>query len=331
MSGAINAPTLRSASTLNAPGSVPNSVRGADEARGGDNADANALTVDVEDYFQVEAFASTIERGSWDILPGRVARNTDRLLDIFAEAEAQATFFVLGWVAERHPALVRRIVAAGHELASHGSGHQRADHQSPEQFRDDIRRSKRVLEDAAGVSVRGYRAPTFSIGAKTRWAHRILLEEGYLYSSSVYPIKHDLYGTPGAPRTPFAPLSGMIEIPLTVVTQWGIDWPVSGGGFFRLFPYRVTRTLLQRARRVNRSPAIFYVHPWEIDPDQPRQRAAPMRSRMRHYLNLGRTEGRLRQLLDCFTWRRMDQLFLTDETKLFPVVTSWTDRHSTSP
>jgi polysaccharide deacetylase family protein (PEP-CTERM system associated) len=291
---------------------------------------ANALTVDVEDYFQVEAFASTIERSSWESLPRRVERNTERLLDIFAESGAAATFFVLGWVAERHPVLVRRIVAAGHELASHGSLHLRVDRQSPERFRDDARRSKQILEDAAGVRVRGYRAPTFSIGENSRWAHRILLEEGYQYSSSVYPVRHDLYGTPGAPRTPFAPLPGMLEIPLTAVRLWGIDWPASGGGYFRLFPYPVSRALLRRARRVNQTPAIFYLHPWEIDRDQPRQQAAPLRSRVRHYLNLGRTEARLRRLLANFTWTRMDQLFLSSERGPVPVVTHWTDRNSAS-
>jgi polysaccharide deacetylase family protein (PEP-CTERM system associated) len=297
---------------------------------GAETAGANALTVDVEDYFQVEAFASVIERSSWDSLPRRVERNTERLLDIFAEAEAQATFFVLGWVAERHPALVRRIVSGGHELASHGSRHLRVDRQSPEQFRDDIRRSKQALEDLGGVVVSGYRAPTFSIGGNSKWAHRILLEEGFLYSSSVYPIRHDLYGTPGAPRAPFAPLPGMLEFPLSTARVWGTHWPASGGGYFRLFPYRLSYALLQRAQRVNRSPAIFYVHPWEIDPDQPRQRAAPLRSRVRHYLNLSRTETRLRRLLADFAWRRIDRLFLSGEKGPFPVVSSWTDRHSAS-
>jgi polysaccharide deacetylase family protein (PEP-CTERM system associated) len=287
---------------------------------------ANAMTIDVEDYFQVEAFASTIDRNDWEHLPRRVERNTERLLDIFAETEVQATFFTLGWVAERHPALVRRIVADGHELASHGSGHARVDRQSPEAFRADVRRGKQVLEDIGGAPVRGYRAPTFSIGHSSKWAHAILAEEGYRYSSSVYPRKHDLYGSPGAPRTPFAPLSGMLEIPLTTVRVLGIDLPASGGGYFRLLPYPLTRWLLQQASRANRSPAIFYIHPWEIDPEQPRQRAAPFLSRSRHYLNLGRTEPRLRRLLRNFTWTRMDRLFLSDDAGPFPVITSWTDR-----
>lgn len=286
---------------------------------------ANAMTIDVEDYFQVEAFASTIERSSWESLPRRVERNTERLLDILAETEVQATFFALGWVADRHPALVRRIVAGGHELASHGSDHARVDRQLPEAFRADVRRSKRNLEDVGGVPVRGYRAPTFSISRSSRWAHSILAEEGYQYSSSIYPIKHDLYGSPGAPRTPFAPVPGLLEIPLTSVRVLGIDFPASGGGYFRLLPYPLTRWLLRRASRVHRSPAIFYLHPWEIDPEQPRHHAAPFLSRFRHYLNLDRTEPRLRRLLRTFAWTRMDRLFLTADAGPFPVITSWTD------
>jgi polysaccharide deacetylase family protein (PEP-CTERM system associated) len=284
------------------------------------------MTIDVEDYFQVEAFASTIERSSWENRPRRVERNTGRLLDILAETEVHATFFTLGWVAERHPALIRRIVAEGHELASHGCDHIRVDRLSPESFRADVRRSKRTLEDVGGAPVRGYRAPTFSISRSSRWAHAILSEEGYQYSSSVYPIKHDLYGSPDAPRTPFAPLQGLLEIPLTTVTVLGIDVPASGGGYFRLLPYPLTGWLLRRAIRVNRSPAVFYLHPWEIDPEQPRQREAPFLSRSRHYLNLARTERRLLRLLRTFTWTRMDRLFLTDEAGPFPVIASWTDR-----
>jgi polysaccharide deacetylase family protein (PEP-CTERM system associated) len=286
---------------------------------------AAALTIDVEDYFQVEAFASTIDRDDWESLPRRVERNTERLLDILAEAEVQATFFTLGWVGQRHPAIVRRIVAEGHELASHGFDHVRADRQSPMTFREDVRRSKQVLEDLGGMPVRGYRAPTFSIGRESQWAHAILYEEGYQYSSSVYPIKHDLYGTPGAPRTPFAPLPGMLEIPLTTARLLGINLPASGGGYFRLFPYPLTRSLLRRASRANRSPAVFYLHPWEIDPEQPRQRQAPLLSRSRHYLNLNRTEPRLRRLLRSFAWMRMDRLFLSDGSRPFPVINSWTD------
>ncbi len=290
----------------------------------------NAMTIDVEDYFHVEAFASTIDRENWDRLPQRVERNTDRILDILAECGAQATFFVLGWIARRHPALVRRILADGHELASHGSDHVRVDRLSPEAFRADVRQSKRILEDSGGVLVSGYRAPTFSISRDSSWAHAVLLEEGYRYSSSVYPFKHDLYGSPGAPRTAFEPIRGLVEVPLTTVRIFRIDLPASGGGYFRLFPYRLTRWLLDRANRGNRAPAVFYLHPWEIDPDQPRQHQAPLLSRFRHYLNLGLTEDRLRRLLGDFRWGRMDRLFLTDGADPLPLITSWMDRKSRS-
>jgi polysaccharide deacetylase family protein (PEP-CTERM system associated) len=283
------------------------------------------MTVDVEDYFQVEAFASTIERKDWDHLPPRVERNTLRLLDVFAEAKVQATFFMLGWVAQRHPGLVRRILTDGHELASHGFGHRRVDSQSPDAFRADVRDAKQMLEDVGGVHVRGYRAPTFSIGRNSTWAHAILAEEGYRYSSSVYPVTHDLYGSPGAPQTAFFPLAGLVEVPLTTVRLLGIDMPASGGGFFRLYPYPLSRWLLTRANRANRAPAIFYLHPWEIDPEQPRQHQAPFLARFRHYLNIGRTEDRLRRLLRNFPWARMDQLFLGDLSGPFPLITSWTD------
>jgi polysaccharide deacetylase family protein (PEP-CTERM system associated) len=290
----------------------------------------NAMTIDVEDYFHVEAFASTIDRKDWDHLPQRVERNTERILELLAASSAQATFFVLGWIAQRHPALVRRILADGHELASHGSDHMRVDRLSPEAFRADVRQSKRVLEDVGGVLVRGYRAPTFSISRDSSWAHAVLLEEGYLYSSSVYPLKHDLYGSPGAPRTAFAPIPGLVEVPLTTVRMFGIDVPASGGGYFRLFPYRLTRWLLDRANQGNHAPAVFYLHPWELDLDQPRQHQAPRLSRFRHYLNLGLTEHRLQRLLRDFRWTRIDHLFLTAGAAPVPLITSWMDPRSRS-
>jgi polysaccharide deacetylase family protein (PEP-CTERM system associated) len=289
-----------------------------------------AMTIDVEDYYQVEAFASTIDREDWPNLPPRVERNTHRLLDILAAAEARATFFMLGCIARRHPALAHRIVAEGHELASHGRDHDRVDRLTPAAFRADIRESKKILEDAGGIAIRGYRAPTFSIGSGSLWAHAILAEEGYCYSSSVYPVRHDLYGSPGAPGSAFAPCPGMIEVPLTTVPLFGIDVPASGGGYFRLFPYPLSRWLLNRAVGcAAERPAIFYLHPWEIDPEQPRQRQAPWRSRFRHYLNLGRTEARLRQLLGHFAWTRMDRLFL-DKSEPFPLITAWTDHRPRS-
>jgi polysaccharide deacetylase family protein (PEP-CTERM system associated) len=293
-------------------------------------ADIGAMTIDVEDYYQVEAFASTIKRSDWDRLPPRVEQNTFRLLYLLGEAGVEATFFTLGSVARRHPALARRIVADGHELASHGTDHLRVDRQSPAAFRADVRDSKKILEDIGGVVVSGYRAPTFSIGCDTGWAHAILAEEGYRYSSSVYPVKHDLYGSPDAPRSAFAPVPGLVEIPLTTVRLLGRDIPASGGGYFRLFPYPLTRWLLGRAGR-QPTPPIFYLHPWEIDPEQPRQRRAPLRSRARHYLNLSRTEPRLRRLLRHFSWTRMDRLFLSDRSGPYPLIAAWTQARTPLP
>jgi polysaccharide deacetylase family protein (PEP-CTERM system associated) len=284
---------------------------------------ANAFTVDVEDYFQVEAFARTISRESWETLPRRVMQNTCRLLDILGQEDVKATFFTLGWVAQRHPELVRRIVGEGHELASHGSDHYRADDQSPDEFRRDVRRSKMLLEDIAGVEIRGYRAPTFSAGHRAPWVHEVLADEGFLYSSSVYPIAHDLYGEPHAPRQPFCPCPGFIEIPLTTLRALGRNWPSSGGGYFRLLPYSLTRWALQRAGRELHAPSVFYIHPWEIDPDQPRQTEAPALSRFRHYLNLSRTEERLHRLLNDFAWTRMDDAFGIGRTQLPPVLETW--------
>jgi polysaccharide deacetylase family protein (PEP-CTERM system associated) len=270
----------------------------------------NALTVDVEDYFQVQAFAASISRDDWEGMPRRVERNTERLLEVFAEAGAKATFFTLGWVAERHPRLIRRIVAEGHELASHGYSHRRADSQTRAEFRDDVARAKAILEDAGGVAVRGYRAATFSIGPKNWWAFEVLAETGHAYSSSIYPIAHDLYGMPECSRAAFREQrSGIVEIPLTTVRCFGRNLPCSGGGYFRLLPYGFTRWAMRRVNRIDGLPCIFYMHPWEIDPGQPRQNQAPLKSRLRHYTNLGATEARLRRLLREFRWGRMDQAF----------------------
>lgn len=270
----------------------------------------NALSVDVEDWFQVQAFAGVIDRAAWESLPRRVEANTDRLLALFERAGVRATFFALGWVAERHGALIRRIVAAGHELASHGYGHELVHAIGPARFRADIRRAKRVLEDAGGVAVAGYRAPTFSIDrCRTPWAHAVLAEEGYRYSSSIFPVRHDLYGDPAAPRGPHRPdPSGVVEIPLTVASVAGRAVPCAGGGWFRLFPYSVFSALLRRATRAG-TPAVFYTHPWEIDPDQPRPAGLGRRARLRHYLGLAVTAGRLERLLRDFAWDRMDRVF----------------------
>jgi polysaccharide deacetylase family protein (PEP-CTERM system associated) len=270
----------------------------------------NAMTVDVEDYFQVQAFAGTISRSDWDRLPSRVERNTHRVLDVFAEHGTKATFFTLGWVAERHPALVRRIVADGHELASHGFAHYRADEQDPAAFRADVSRTKAILESTAGAPVRGYRAASFSIGAGNFWAFEVLEDEGYTYSSSVYPVRHDIYGMPEAPRFPFRPLPGRAfrEFPITTTVLGGRNWPCGGGGYFRLLPYALSNAAIRRVNRRDGRPCIFYFHPWEIDPDQPRQRDAPWKSRLRHYTNLGRMEEKLRRLLRGHAWDRMDRV-----------------------
>lgn len=271
----------------------------------------NALTVDVEDYFQVQAFAHVIDRSQWESLPRRVERNVDFLLDLFGEAGVKATFFTLGWVAERHPDLIKRIAAAGHEVGSHGSTHIQVGTQTPEQFRADVRRAKRLLEDLSGAPVTGYRAASFSIGAGTMWAFDVLAEEGHVYSSSVYPIQHDLYGMPEAPRFAFRPLQhrSIVEIPITTVRFFGRNFPCGGGGYFRLFPYALSRALMRRVNEADREPCIFYFHPWEIDPEQPRTEGIGFKSRFRHYINLDRMASRLRRLLSDFAWDRMDRVF----------------------
>lgn len=271
----------------------------------------NAMTVDVEDYFQVGAFADAISRADWDSFPSRVERNTERTLEIFADCGALATFFTLGWVAERHPGLIRRIVDAGHELASHGWSHIRVDDQSEEEFRADAARTRAFLEDAAGVAVKGYRAASFSMGHATPWAHRVLAEEGYRYSSSINPIRHDHYGMPDAPRFPYRPDGddGIVELPMTTLRVGERNLPCSGGGYFRLIPYALYRSALRRFGHTEGKPAIFYFHPWEIDPDQPRPGGLGVKARFRHYVNLTRMESRLRRALSDFRWGRMDHVF----------------------
>lgn len=270
----------------------------------------NAMSVDVEDYFQVEAFANRIDRGDWDRFEWRVEQNTRRVLHLFSEQHVKATFFVLGRVAERCPGLVRRIVDDGHELASHGYEHYRVSDQLPGQFRVDVRRTKQVLEDVSGTAVLGYRAAGFSIGPATLWAHDILAEEGYRYSSSIYAIKHYFDGTLDAPRLPYCPRGdGFLEIPLTTCTLFGRNIPCSGGGFFRLLPYAVSRWAISRVNGKDKRPCVFYFHPWEIDRRQPRIAGISLKGRFRHYINLGRTEPRLIQLLRDFAWGRIDHIF----------------------
>ncbi len=273
----------------------------------------SAMTVDIEDYFQVQAFADQVSRASWDSIPRRVEANTERILTRFAEARIQATFFTLGWIAERHPELIRRIVAAGHELASHGYDHVRADQFDEAAFRADVGRTRRLLEDLGGVAVRGYRAPTFSIGTHNLWAFRALEAEGYSYSSSVYPVRHDLYGMPHAPRFPFRPGNGALwELPMTTLALAGRNLPWAGGGYFRLLPYSLYRRGLARMLRRDRRPGIFYFHPWEIDPSQPIIATARLRSRLRHRLNLAEMERRLCRLLRDFAWNRVDRVFAAE-------------------
>lgn len=275
----------------------------------------NAMTVDVEDYVHVSAFAGRIDRDDWDRLESRVERNTDAVLAILDDYGVKATFFTLGWVAERYPALVSRIVAAGHELASHGFDHTRVHLQSRDGFRDDIRRTKNLLEDIAGTPVRGYRAASFSITEETTWAFDILSEEGHEYSSSVYPIRHDLYGMPEAPRFAFHPSKGraILEVPITTTLLLNRNVPCGGGGYFRLLPYGLSRWAMRRVNRLEGEPCVFYFHPWEIDPGQPRISRVGLKSRIRHYTNLRRMESRLRRVLTDFAWDRMDRIFLPDK------------------
>ncbi|MCX7195332.1 MAG: DUF3473 domain-containing protein [Proteobacteria bacterium] len=272
----------------------------------------NAMTIDVEDYFQVSAFASTIPRERWESLPCRVERNIDIALALLDEGKAHATFFTLGWIAERYPAIVRRIVDNGHELASHGYGHQRVSDLSRNEFNEDISRAKKILEDLSGSPVIGYRAPSFSIGADNLWALDLLQEAGYQYSSSIYPIRHDHYGMPDAPRFAHYPRGkgGMLELPPTTAILLGRNLPAAGGGYFRLLPYQASRWLIHRVNRQDGKPCIFYFHPWELDPDQPRQFNISTKTRFRHYINLKRMESRIQSLLRDFHWDRMDRIFM---------------------
>ena len=270
----------------------------------------NALTIDVEDYFQVSAMAPYIRRDEWDQRECRVERNIARILELLAEHDTRATFFTLGWIAERYPKLVRNIVDAGHELASHGYGHERASDLTQTAFRQDIDRAKKLLEDIAGTEVKGYRAPSFSIGTKNLWAFDELARAGHRYSSSIYPIRHDHYGMPDSPRFAYRVGTGMLEIPVTTLRMGRRNLPSSGGGYFRLLPYALSRWMIRRVNEVDRESAIFYFHPWEIDAGQPRVAGIDAKTRFRHYLNIHRMENRLASLLADFRWGRMDDIFL---------------------
>jgi polysaccharide deacetylase family protein (PEP-CTERM system associated) len=265
----------------------------------------NALTVDVEEHFQVSAFDGVVGRHEWDSLESRVERNTERLLELLGESEVQATFFVLGWVGQRYPRLVRAIAARGHEIGCHGWGHALVYRQRREEFAEEVARSRAVLEDAAGVAVRGYRAASFSITRHSLWALDVLVEAGFHYDSSIYPVVHDRYGLPGAPRgisrlrTPAG--SSIVEVPPATLRIGPVVLPVGGGGYLRLYPAAFTRWAIGRLNRVERMPAILYLHPWEVDPEQPRIRAS-WASRFRHYQGLHRTTERLRDLLRRFSF-----------------------------
>jgi polysaccharide deacetylase family protein (PEP-CTERM system associated) len=278
----------------------------------------NALTIDVEDYFQVSAFAPYIARDGWDQRECRVEQNVERILEMLARHDTHATFFTLGWVAERYPQLIRAIVDQGHELASHGYGHQRASDLTEAQFSNDIVRAKKILEDLSGVEVQGYRAPSFSIGARNLWAFDSLARAGYRYSSSVYPIQHDHYGMPGSPRFAHQVHDGLLEIPVTTLRMMNRNFPSSGGGFFRLYPYALSRWMLRQVNEHDAQAAIFYFHPWEIDVHQPRVAGIDAKTRFRHYVNIDRMERRLEQLLSDFDWGRMDRIFLRNIAAMRP-------------
>ena len=269
----------------------------------------NGLSVDVEDYFQVSAMSPYIARADWERMPCRVERNVDRLLAMFDRRNARATFFVLGWIADRYPDLIKRIVGGGHELSSHGYAHLRATEQSEQEFLADIVRAKGVLEDIAGVTVRGYRAPSFSLDTTNPWAFDCIARAGYLYSSSVYPVKHDHYGMPDAPRFAYQSRTGLLELPITTARLCGRNLPAGGGGYFRLLPYALSTWAIRRVNELDRRPAIFYMHPWEIDPEQPRVKNVGLKTRFRHYVNLARMEGRLERLTSDFRWDRLDRVF----------------------
>lgn len=270
----------------------------------------NAFSVDVEDYFHVEALSRVVDRASWNEREYRAEKSTHRLLDLLGAENVRATFFILGWVAKRSPQLVRAIHDAGHEVACHGLTHQMVNKQTPDRFRAETLESKSLLEDAAGAPVRGYRAATYSITQESLWALPILAELGFAYDSSIFPIRHDLYGIPDAPRFPYRPPgTNLLEVPVTTVQFMGQRLPCGGGGYFRLLPYALFRSALRRVNGTDKQPAVFYCHPWEVDPDQPRIAGLSLRSRFRHYTNLSKMESRLRRLLRDFRWGRMDEVF----------------------
>jgi polysaccharide deacetylase family protein (PEP-CTERM system associated) len=283
----------------------------------------NALTIDVEDYFHVAAFARHINSTTWEEYPLRVERNTNRILDLLGEHGVRGTFFVLGWVAERCPELVKRIDSLGHEIGCHGYAHQAIYDCTYEEFEQDLRRAKSVIEDIIGRQLKSYRAPSFSITSKTMWALGVLAEEGFEYDSSIFPIAHDLYGIPDAPRFPYAkvldPEHVIKEFPASTVRFCGMNFPIGGGGYLRLLPYRWTAAAIRRLNETEKQPAMIYLHPWEIDPEQP-VIAASWRSRFRHYQNIATTEGKLRTLLKDFSLSAMTEVLHGRAFEVYPKV-----------
>jgi len=275
----------------------------------------NAMTVDVEDYFQVSALADKFPRQSWDEQQLRVEIGTYKLLELFEKHQVKATFFTLGWVAKRCPSLIKDIVAGGHELACHGYGHQRVSDLTPELFHQDLYRAKSLLEELGGEAVIGYRAPSFSINEKNKWAFDVMREVGISYSSSTYPIKHDHYGVPHWPRFPYQVINGLVEIPLTTLPIAGRSFPIAGGGYFRLAPYQLSQWALKRFMKQEKQPAVFYIHPWELDSGQPVVQDIGLKTRFRHYLNLHKVETRMDCLLTDFSWSTIKDVYAQDLVK----------------
>lgn len=269
----------------------------------------NAFTVDVEDYFQVSAFSPYVKRSEWNLYECRIEENIDKIINILDISGTKATFFTLGWIAERYPQIVRKIVQEGHELASHGYGHERAFDLSELEFLSDLQSSKKILEDISGVEVKGYRAPSFSISKNNLWAFDCLLASGYKYSSSIYPIKHDHYGIPDAPRFPYSVRDGLVEIPITTLRLFGKNYPSSGGGYFRLLPYFLSKIMIDKVISTDMQSAIFYFHPWEIDFKQPKIAGINFKTKFRHYVNINKMEGKIKRLLSDFKWDRVDKVF----------------------
>ncbi|WP_085300427.1 XrtA system polysaccharide deacetylase [Cognaticolwellia mytili] len=279
----------------------------------------NAMTVDVEDYFHVSAFENTIPRSNWEKMPLRVERNTYRLLELFEKYNVKSTFFTLGWVAKHCPNLIKAIVDQGHELASHGYSHKRATEMTRAEFFSDVEQSKNILEELSGKKIVGYRAPSFSVNETNTWVYDVLIELGFQYSSSTYPINHDLYGVPDWPR--FAYLRDvsdqkLIEIPIPTIRHRDINTGIGGGGYFRLYPYWLSKRRIDKFHKLEQMPYNFYFHPWEIDPDQPRVKEASLKSKFRHYVNLSRMEGKLEQLLKEYQWDTMKSVYLHKNAKI---------------